>query len=117
VEEPQKPLSNLTPTDGGGGGPDAVHPTSSSAPTAPSPPTRATDSFEVVEDVPPVHSTEDEHVSHPSQSEVLKVQTDVPTTMTPPLTPPTSHTHASLGQFAEGNKKFLSALGEYIWRR
>lgn len=116
LDEPQKPPSNLTSMDeSGGGGSDTICTMSTSAPTAPSPPTLPTDSFEVIEAVPPIHATDNEHVTHLLQSDVPKGQIDVPTTMTPPLTPPTSHTHTSLGQFVEGNKNLLYALGEYVW--
>jgi hypothetical protein len=69
----------------------------------------------MVDDVPSVHSATDELASQVSQMEVLTIHTEVPATMTPPLTPPTLHADDP-GTIDEGNIKLLSKLGGYGWR-
>ena len=80
-----------------------------SVPTAPSPPEGLTNPFEMIDDVP----AEDEV---DQISEVQKLRTDVPGTMTPPLTPTTSHTANCMGELDEGSKQLLTILGGYGFR-
>ena len=103
-----------TPNDGGGQGLEPDH--STSMPTAPSPPDRQADPFEVIEDVPSIDSAANDLTDQVSQLDIAKLQIDPPVAMTPPLTPPTIHTKASLGDLIESDKKLLSRLGGYGWR-
>jgi len=113
VDEPPKTIS--VASTGIDGGHNSEHTQSSSAPTAPSPPIRQTDPFEIVDNVPSVHSATDDVASQVSQTEIPVLHIDVPVTMTPPLTPPNVHAEG-LGIYDEGNKKLLTKLGGYGWR-
>jgi hypothetical protein len=113
VDYPLKTIS--VASTGNDGGHNSEHTQSGSAPTAPSPPVRQTEPFEMVDDVPSVHSATDDLASQVSQMEISTLHTGIPVTMTPPLTPPTLHAEG-LGMYDEGNKKLLTKLGGYGWR-
>ena len=89
-----------------------------SAPTAPSPPTKTTDPFEMIDDVPSVHSDAvDEIGGQVSEMAVPRVQIDGhEITMTPPMTPPKNHVHEINDSLDEGHKQLLTKLGGYGWR-
>ena len=116
MSEPRKTVSSNAPRDSVPDDPIITQPSQSeSAPTAPSPPLRQTDPFEVIDDVPSVQSEVDDVVGQVSQPEVLTILADGTITMTPPRTPPTLHADG-LEMFDEGNKRLLSKLGGYGWR-
>lgn len=69
----------------------------------------------MIDDVPSVHSETEDIANQVTQMEVPRTHSEVPVTMTPPLTPPTLHADGP-GTFDEGNKRLLSKLGGYGWR-
>lgn len=99
---------------GGGSLSEFNHPHTESA--APSPSPQNNSSFQIVDDVPSIHSGEDDVISQVSQMEIPHAPRDLPITMTPPHTPPTSIAQVSLPGLEEGNRKLLSKLGGYGWR-
>ena len=84
-------------------------PSSTTAPTAPSPPPGRKDTFEVTDEVPSVYSPSDEHLLSMGPSKASAV----PGTMTPPLTPVLSRDQYP-GTAHEA--KYLTILGGYGWR-
>ena len=89
---------------------------SASAPTAPSPPSRQTDPFEIIDEVPsslPAEGVDFDSPSH--QIEIPGVQMDDLVTIMPPLTPAVDG-HDDFGPFSEGHKQLLTKLGGYGWR-
>jgi len=84
-------------------------PSLGTAPTAPSPPLRQTDPFEVIDEVPSVKSLSDEQPVSPDTSKVHPLAE----TMTPPLTPDVSRAHPEV---VNGGAKYLTILGGYGWR-
>ena len=68
MSEPRKAVSSTTPSDGVTDDPIITNPPQSeSAPTAPSPPLRQTDPFEMIDDVPSVQYEVDDLVVQVSQ--------------------------------------------------
>jgi hypothetical protein len=104
--------------DGGGDGsiPEAGA-AAVTAPTAPSPTSKQSDPFEMIDDVPSVHSESvDDLPDQVSHLDIPRLQTEVPVTMTPPLTPPTRNTTTGLEGYGGGNKQLFTKLGGYGWR-
>jgi hypothetical protein len=89
-----------------------------SAPTAPTPPLRDSDPFDVVDDVPSVHS-EDEGPDHTApDTNTFRSQTDDDLTA-PTISPPNISTEPALDEFGEFHLEqgqLLSKLGGYGWR-
>jgi hypothetical protein len=109
------------PEDSGEGGHEADtppdHNPSSTLPTAPSPTTKQTDPFEVVDDVPSIHSESDHLDDQVSHTDIPRIPTDIPITMTRPLTPPSRNAEDHLTKLDEGSPRLLFAkLGGYGWR-
>ena len=96
------------------------------APTAPTPLSKTTDPFDdLTDDVPSIHSVTDNktdahanQVSISQEGDVLKIPSDVPITMTPPLTPPTIITKGDVEGYEgdEGSPRLFTRLGGYGWR-
>lgn len=85
-----------------------------SAPTAPSPPlSKPSNPFDTIDDVPSIHSETDDVVS---QVQIPRIPSDIPTTMTPPLTPPTIITEVDVEGYEEGSPRLFTRLGGYGWR-
>jgi hypothetical protein len=94
--------------------------------TAPSPLSKRTDPFDdLPDDVPSIHSETidkiDDHsdqISISQEIDILKIPSDLPITMTPPLTPPTMITKADVeGYEGEGGSaRLFTKLGGYGWR-
>ena len=101
-----------------GGGVEVDEINATSAPTAPSPPIRTTDPFEVIDDVPSVQSDGlDDLGAQVSQMEMPRIQIDGhDVTITPPMTPPKNRVHDSGEEMDEGHKQLLTKLGGYGWR-
>jgi hypothetical protein len=101
-----------------GGGSEVDQTGTTSAPTAPTPPMKATDPFEMIDDVPSVHSESvDDLGAQVSLIEMPRVQIDGhEITMTPPMTPPKDHIHDGIQEMEEGHKQLLTKLGGYGWR-
>ena len=116
VDPPPKPVS-VTVNDGGHG-PEVDQTNTRSAPTAPSPPIKTTDPFEMIDDVPSVHSESVDNLdAQVSQMEVPRLQIDGhEITMTPPMTPPKNHVHDGSEEIGEGHRQLLTKLGGYGWR-
>lgn len=116
MSEPRKAVSSTSPSEGVVDNHVIIKPPQSeSAPTAPSPPVRQTDPFEMIDDVPPVQSEVEDLAVQVSQIEVPTIHSDGTISMAPPLTPPVLHSDGP-EVFDEGNKRLLSKLGGYGWR-
>jgi len=86
------------------------------APTAPSPISRKSDPVDIIDDVPSFYTDPDDVPSQVSQVDIPRVPSDVPITMTPPLTPPTIITKADVEEYEEGRERLFTRLGGYGWR-
>lgn len=96
------------------------------APTAPSPLSKITDPFDdLPDDIPSIHPVTDntadalaEQVSISQEVNILKIPSDVPITMTPPLTPPTIITKVDVEGYEgdNGSPRLFTRLGGYGWR-
>lgn len=101
--------------DGGGGIPATT--TNATAPTTPSPTSKQSNPFEMIDDVPSVQSeTVDDLAEQVTHVDIPRLQTDLPVTMTPPLTPPTQSKSDDLERYEEGRKPLFTKLGGYGWR-
>jgi len=111
-----KPLSSDAVDEGGLSDVDQMQ--TASVPTAPSPPSKTTDPFEMIDDVPSVHSESvDDLGAQVSQMNVPTIQIDGhEIAMTPPLTPPKAHTHNGSQNMEERHRHLLTKLGGYGWR-
>jgi hypothetical protein len=90
-----------------------LHP--GTVPTSPSPISRKSDPFDIIDDVPSIYTDPDDIPSQVSQVDILRIPSDIPITMTPPLTPPTIITKADVEGY-EGRERLFTRLGGYGWR-
>jgi hypothetical protein len=117
-DSPLTPVSdqhNGTMRSEGGGSLETVIVPPVTAPTAPSPTSKQMDPFELIDDVPSVHSEADDFPGQLPQIEIPTSRTETREhILTPPLTPPMLHNE--MGGLVDGNKRLLSILGGYGWR-
>jgi hypothetical protein len=93
--------------------------TTTTVPTAPSPISKKSNPFDTIDDVPSIHSDTEDITDQVSQVDIPRlVSSEVPITMTPPLTPPTIITKADVeGYVVEGgSSRLFTRLGGYGWR-
>jgi hypothetical protein len=101
------------------GGGDTIHEiaTMKTAPTAPSPTSKQSNPFDMLDDVPSVQSEAvDDLAEQVTHVDIPRIQTDLPITMTPPLTPPAQITGDDLEGYEDGRKRLFTKLGGYGWR-
>jgi hypothetical protein len=100
-------------------GPPPTTMLTTTVPTAPSPISKKSNPFDTIDDVPSIHSDTQDIADQVSQVDIPRiVPSEVPVTMTPPLTPPTIITKADVeGYVVEGgSSRLFTRLGGYGWR-